>query len=237
MTPTYGGRSKKLVIIGGSLMEYRNKGKIKKAVIYGDSISTRNHGNGGYEVLLQETMGIAKIINHAISGSGLANITPDSTSELLTKEENIHEDVDLILLWHGTNDWYWGSEIGNLDMGKDTYLGALDFAVNTLRKASPKANIISFTPLFRYEKPDGCHEIGDGYHTKNKRGYTLGHYYDGLKRAGVELGFPVVDLRVWTNFHMKNAFLYFEDMVHPNGAGYKKINEIICAHLDFISFC
>lgn len=65
------------------------------------------------------------------------------------------------------------------------------------------------------------------YQTKNKAGFTLEAYYDAVIRAGVYYGFPVIDMRRFTGIHEENHELYLEDKVHPNRAGYEKIEKVL----------
>lgn len=218
-------------------MEYRNTGKINKAVIYGDSISTKNHGKGGYEALIKEKLKISEIINLAVGSSGISRTTPNSLAGLLENEANIHKDADLIIIWHGTNDWYWGAPLGELESNNDsTFYGALKSAVNKLRKLCPKAVIVFLTPIFRCETPDKCAVKKEGYVNKNSVKLTLKDYYDALINASVVWGFSVIDMRRLTNFHYYNAERYFEDYVHPNEAGYKVIADVIASNIDLVSF-
>lgn len=218
-------------------MGYGNIGKISSAVIYGDSISTRNHGNGGYESLIKEKLKISEIHNHAVGSSGISRTTPNSLVGLLDKEENIHEAVDLIIIWHGSNDWYWGAPLGDISSSdENTFYGALKAVINKLRKCSPAANIVFLTPIFRYEIPDRCFVKEEGYLNKNSIGLTLKDYHDAIMDLSVWLGFPTIDMRRLTNFHYYNAEKYFEDYVHPNETGYRKIAEVIASNIKFLSF-
>lgn len=201
--------------------------KVKKIVIYGDSISTVNHGDGGYEGYLRERFS-AEVVNYAISASGLSLITPNNTVSILADEGNIPKDADLILMWHGSNDWYWGSPIGNLlDGASDTFLGAVGEAVRRIRRAAPEAAFVWMTPIFRYEAPDEGSAAGNAYETENKVGNTLFDYYQALKQASVYHGFPVIDLRRLCGIHEGNQHLYLEDRVHPNKAGYERIFRVM----------
>lgn len=218
-------------------MEYKNIGKINKAVIYGDSISSRNHGSGGYEALIKEKLRINKIYNHAIGSSGMSRTTPNSLIGLLENEENIHKDADLIIIWHGSNDWYWGAPLGDLESNDEyTFYGALKLAVDKLRRLCLDATIVYLTPIFRYEIPDKCREMAEGYVNKNSANLTLKDYFDALIETSITLGFQIIDMRRLTNFNYYTAKKYFEDYVHPNQAGYKKIADIIATNIDLLSF-
>ncbi len=143
----------------------------KKIVIYGDSISTCLFGGGGYAGYLKEKFS-AEVLNYAISGSGLSLATPENTISILREDKNIPEDADLIIMWHGTNDWYWGSTLGTPESSdSNTFYGAIKEAVERIRKKAPNAVMVWLTPVFRYQMPDGGTREGKAYETKNKAGY------------------------------------------------------------------
>lgn len=204
---------------------------IKTVAIYGDSISTRDY-DGGYEPLLKSALSLDTVYNHSIGGSGLSLTTPDNLVSLLNAPERLHPDADLIILWHGTNDWYWGAPLGTPDSDDPaTFYGALSFAVDTLRKSAPNAELVMMTPLPRWQVPDRCTECTEAYETKNAAGHTLRDYEQAIFSRSRSLCFPVVDLRTAANIHAYNHPHYLLDGIHPSAAGYEKINRILVNHL------
>lgn len=201
--------------------------KLRKLAIYGDSISTGTHGEGGYESYLAQAFGV-ETANYAVGSSGLSLATPDSGAAILADENNIPADADVVFIWHGSNDWYWGSPVGEVtDQTPDTFLGAIAASVSSVRKKVPDALLVWGTPLYRFEAPDGGTKPGKAYGTKNKLGLTMEAYYEAIYRASVYHGFPVIDLRRLCGIHEKNQDLYLEDKVHPNRAGYEKIRRVL----------
>lgn len=209
--------------------------KAKTAVIYGDSISTRNYGNGGYEQYIKHELGLDVIHNHAISASALTDGTPNNLIRLLDDESMLHPDADLVVLWHGTNDWYWGAPVGNPMSGdlenESTYVGALNHAVRKIRAAAPQAKILCLTPLWRLQAPDGCETVAEAWINSNKIGATLRDYCHTLQEMSQLLCFPVLDMRSLTNFNEFNHPVYQPDMVHPSDAGYRVIADILCGFI------
>ena len=201
--------------------------ELKKIAVYGDSISTTLHGEGGYEGYLKKRFS-AQVVNYAVSASGLSLAAPDNTATILADEKNIPGDADLGIMWHGTNDWYWGSPLGRLeDKDSRTFLGAVGEAVRRIRRAAPCAAFVWLTPIYRYEAPDQGNAPGNAYETKNKAGFTLTDYHRGILEASVYHGFPVLDLRRECGIHAFNHSLYLEDGVHPNKAGYERIIQVM----------
>lgn len=201
--------------------------KVKKIVIYGDSISTGTHGEGGYEGFLKNTFQ-AETVNYAVGSSGLSFGSPNNAASILLDVKNIPEDADLVFMWHGTNDWYWGCPVGKIqDETPDTFYGAIRTAVRCIRRKAPDSVLIWATPIFRLEKPDGAEIESAAYETENKAGFTMEAYYDAVMRASVYYGFPVIDMRKLCGIHEENHELYLEDKVHPNRAGYEKIERVL----------
>lgn len=205
---------------------------LSKIVIYGDSLSTGTHGEGGYEGFLRETYHVESV-NYAVGSSGLSTATPNNTCEILADPENIPADADLVLLWHGTNDWYWGAPAGHLgDKTPDTFHGAIHTAIHCIREKLPDAVFVYMTPIFRLEQPDGCESVGIAYETPNKLGFTMESYYQALLEESIREGFFVIDMRRCVGIHEYNHEKYLEDKVHPNKAGYEKICRVLKKGLD-----
>ena len=73
---------------------------MKTIAIYGDSISTGTHGEGGYEAMLKSSLSLEKVYNFAVGSSGLTRKTPGGMLEVLDKNP-VPEDAELFLIWHG----------------------------------------------------------------------------------------------------------------------------------------
>ena len=210
---------------------------MKKLVIYGDSISTIECANGGYQSKLMPKIPFDVVCNHAVGASGLATGTPNNLISILEDPSKVHADADLVLLWHGTNDWYWGTPLGEeTDIDPSTYYGGLKVAVERIRQAAPQAKIMAFTPLFRLQAPDGCEIEAEAYDNPNKIGLTLAAYRDALIRVGARYSFPVVDLRTLTNFNLYNYPIYMPDKVHPSESGCEVLATIMANHIKLYGY-
>jgi len=216
---------------------YNNKGKISKCVIYGDSISTTDFSRGGYQQLLKDHLNIGEMINYAVSASGTAPSTPNSVYEKIIVNEKIEEDADLIIVWSGTNDWYWNVELGDIDnFSENTYCGAMRKCLLTLTERCETANIITMTPIARWQAPDGMTIDGDAHYYKNKAGHTLYEYSEMLEKLTAAIGIPMCDMRRLSGINIKNKDIYLRDNVHPSRLGYLRIAEIIAAFTNNLSF-
>ncbi|GHU87335.1 hypothetical protein FACS189476_02630 [Spirochaetia bacterium] len=193
-------------------------------VIYGDSISGVTHGGGGFQKSLVDGLGIERVFNHAIPSSGLSGCCPDALVNLIQNREVLHGDASILLVWHGTNDWFWGAPIGDMDNpDAAAFLGSLVIVVETLRRICPHAAIVWPTPIWRYEKPDGCPHAGEAWITKNKSGVTQQDISKAIIEASCRLCFAAPDMRRLSGIHAASAGALLEDGVHPNAAGYLNI--------------
>lgn len=187
-------------------------------VVYGDSISTGSHGSGGYLAALAE---LGEVRNHAIGGSPLAPTAPGSLVEVLADPARLHADADVAVVWHGSNDWFWGSPLGDPDApAAGSFRGALRRCVATLLAAAPGVRVLVPLPLPRFEAPAGTAVAGDAHTTPNRIGATLADYAAVLAEEA-DRGYRVVDLAM-AGLSIATPQLY-EDRVHPNAAGYARI--------------
>ena len=199
---------------------------MRNLFIYGDSLSTGTHGDNAYLDAIKSELGIEKINNFAVGSSGLTEHTPNSMMSILRNQmqdfSQISDTPDVILIWHGSNDWYWGSPMGSYD-DESTYRGAIRFVLDVLRKQYPEALIVWPTPIFRLENPDGSTCVDDGFINPNKNGDTLADVTNVLHEASVRFHFPIIDMGALVDIHLYNQEKHTEDRVHPNASGYKKI--------------
>lgn len=202
-------------------------------VIYGDSISTGAHGGGGYERSVMDALGASRVYNHAVGSSGLSLATPNSLVSLLERSDHLHPDADLILLWHGSNDWYWGAELGQFDDGNlHTFCGAMAHAVQRLRRASPKASLVFPTPIWRLEKPDRfAGDLEEAWTTPNQSGVTQRDIAECIIAGSYRFCFTAPDMRRRSQVHEGTAAVLLEDGVHPSAEGYQIISRVLISEM------
>lgn len=205
--------------------------KINKLFIYGDSLSTGTHGEGGYEPALAAALRPGRIGNFSVGSSGLSRRTPRGMLEVLDGQEERglleEEGADVVLIWHGSNDWYWGTPLGEAaDATEETFYGCIHQAVGRVRKRNPEALLLWATPLFRWERPFQGTEPGPAYELPNRAGATMLAYNEAVCRSAEREGFLLVPMRQLAGIHAENESRYLEDHVHPNRAGYERIEKI-----------
>lgn len=194
---------------------------MKRMAIYGDSISAGGYGNGGYEEKLKQTLKLDHIYNYAVSSSGVAGCTPNNLLTIL-EEQPIPADAELFLVWHGSNDWFWGSE-------PEVFRQAVADAVGKLRQAVPDAPIVWVTPIYRCEQPHNGTVRGDAGITVNRVGQTMAGYVRVLAEESITAGFDLLDMGRLCGITADNAAEFLEDFVHPNEAGYDRMVPVLAA--------
>lgn len=140
-------------------------------------------------------------------------------------------DVDILTIAHGTNDFTYGYALDNTENNEDvsTYLGALRYSLRKLMTAYPKLRIFVCTPIFRtWIDTDGKPiHYSDDVTQRDLGGYselTYKDYMDGLKSVADEYNIGYID-----NYHIGinryNRLNYFDDNdgAHPKIEGRKLI--------------
>ena len=204
---------------------------MKNCLIFGDSISTTNFSRGGYEEQLRLLLGAEKMINHAQNAAALTSGYPFSVCDEVTDSPQ-YDDVDVVIVWAGTNDWFYGVPLGEPD-GRlcDNFCGSLRKTMLTVSERYPKALAFYVTPVYRYSEYDGETVKFEAFDTKNAVGCTLYDYYKCMKEVSERVGFAVCDMRTVSGINKSNHTTYLRDGVHPTEFGYKRIANILC---DFI---
>ncbi len=205
---------------------------MKNCLIFGDSISTVNFSRGGFEEKLRCLLGAEKMINHAQNAAALTSGYPFSVCDTVN-DTPVYEDVDVVIVWAGTNDWYYGVPLGEPDgRFSDNFCGSLRKTMLTVSERYPKALAFFVTPIYRFSEYDGQTSKFESFDTKNAADCTLYDYYKAAKEVSERVGFPVCDMRTASGINKANHTVYLRDGVHPTEFGYKRIANILC---DFIS--
>lgn len=164
----------------------------------------------------------------------LSSWTPPTSYALrLETLKNIDfNSVDVLTIAHGTNDFSYGFNIGNLENTEDvqTYLGALRYSLRKLMTEFSKIRVFVCTPIFRtWIDSDGSpihysDDVTQGELADNSSSLTYADYMTGLKNVADEYNIGYID-----NYHIGmnryNRLNYFEvlDGAHPKIEGRKLI--------------
>lgn len=143
------------------------------------------------------------------------------------------EQVELLLIGHGINDYHSGMPINNEADAHDSYTfsGALRSALETLQKKYPQMRIVVVTPTYSwyvyYEEKDVTCEVND------QGGGILEDYVNAQIQVAESMGVEVIDL--YHDFYPHDEWSdwerYTTDGVHPNEEGRRLIAEKIYEYL------
>lgn len=191
----------------------------KRVAFLGDSITEMN----GYQELLRRHLNTSRDFTHAVSGTQLTG----RNQSFMQRAADITEQVDLIFVFGGTNDFHVGAPLGVPDNPATTvtFCGAVRKVCEILTAQHPDALIVFATPLQRTNPP------GTGVHDKNQLGLSLEDYAQAIIDVCAQLGIPVLDFYHTSAITEETAEQYLFDGLHPNQDGFKVIAAEIAQYL------
>ena len=137
------------------------------------------------------------------------------------------EDVDLILLEGGTNDFGWGIPFGTVsDRTGSTYLGALNLMIDTLLERYPNATVVLVTSWHSTDSrrmdfvANGMKSIKETNYANNSRVTVLDAGAESV--SGVDM-----TSKTFLSSYAKNG----TDINHLNAEGMKLVAENLLAEI------
>lgn len=162
-----------------------------------------------------------------ISGSSIANT---GASSIYANVQNMtaDENVDLITVWGGTNDWHSNITIGDFDTqlvsatrDTSTFYGGYIGIVEKLMELYPKARVVLIGTTPRAEN-NGV----DNYQNQtNAGGKYLRDYVDAVKVVAEYYGFPFLDLLRKSGINVLNITQYMERQGSEGAYYYLHLND------------
>ena len=133
--------------------------------------------------------------------------------------DDLPEDLDIIMVFGGTNDWSQSKALGAVDdepssENNATFYAAVKAVLDYLTINFPDAQLVFVTPLQRYRD--------DTFNAKNTQNLYMKDYVDAIKTLCAAYGVQVVDLYSNSKFHMNSEEFrntYVPDGTHPNAEG------------------
>ena len=206
--------------------------KGKKINFIGDSITEGarvENPENVYPAILKRTLGLAEARNYGIGGSRIARVQnmtdAPSDEDFNLRAERMDKDVDVIVVFGGTNDFGHGNiplgEYGDSDVY--TFYGAVKTLCLYLIKNFPDKQIVFMTPLHRLnEELDYNKRLEE----KNPNAKPLTDFVNAIREICELFSIPVLDMfkesgmpaRVWAWCER-----YMPDGLHPNDEGQKII--------------
>ena len=223
--------NKKIICLGDSITQGNNASEwgyyqIKSSKTYpslmGEILGAKvyNGGLGGGTAYGNRTIDLANVVSCLISGDfssiyeGISqyNLNKNAVANYQEIEELDLNDVDIITLSFGTNDWNFGYT-------KEQIKTALETNINALLTAYPHLKIYIFTPIIRF-KPS-TFEYGENWENDTTH-LTLLDIVDAEIEVANKLNVPVKDCFRTLGINGSNRTQYFNntDGTHPQPKGY-----------------
>lgn len=186
-------------------------------IISGDS----SNGGGPAEIISRLTG--CTYENRAHGGATIAR-TYDGRHNIVSDINNMAEDLDLICIDGGVNDFWLDVPVGEISPAGDfsgvlnvsTYIGALESIFRKAMMRWPGKPIVFIIP----------HKVSGAYgSSKNDVAYSL--FTDGAREVCRKYGIPYIDGKAVFNINgsfnlHRNLYFLDHDGVHPNEEGYRR---------------
>ncbi|MES2827614.1 MAG: SGNH/GDSL hydrolase family protein [Bacteroidota bacterium] len=202
----------------------------KKEIVWvtiGDSITYLNeHLNEtgdrvtkGYQTRVKEKLGAITYYNQGHNGWTAVGIAKEFDKLGVQKG-------DVYSIFLGTNDWWSGLPLGNLndykeDTGLKTVCGAFRVIVNKIKLINPEAKIIMITPMQRTDFVYLFDKKNNAWGSdKARNDQFLSAFADAVVQIAKYEHFDIVDLYHKKEMALKNL-VYFKQLKDPGTGEYK----------------
>lgn len=194
--------------------------KDKNLLSLGDGVSKI----GTYQEKVVKLLSMKGVTNKADNGLVLANMAANINEETL-------KNIDIVMILGGTNDFTQSKELGTIADGEnvDSFYGNVQKAINIIKKAKPKVEIVFLTPL-----KHGYLEGQPSYPDKNNLGYSLDDYAKSITEVCTKNSLPVIDLFNKSGIESSNISKFTTDNINLNEAGNEKVAQVISDKLNEI---
>ena len=209
-----------------ALKESFNYGK--SVAVFGGSVSVIPASNSA-KGLWEERLGMT-ITNFGVPGAGFSSLQGKSVQ----KQVDEAGVFDIYILWASTNDYTGKREIGSYtdytefdNFNKEklvTQAGGINYCIKKIYKINPKATIYFFTSSKAFNDRGA-------YDPFYKNGMV--DYVEMQKKICALHGIPFLDQFTLGGYNSYNKSIYYEDAIHMNALGYKKLGELQVSFLAF----
>lgn len=221
-----GSVSSQVSIEGAKLKSSLNWGK--SVAVFGGSVSVIPESDSA-KILWERHLGMA-ITNFGVSGAGFSSMQGKS----LQQQVDGAGVFDIYILWASTNDYTNKREVGSYTDytefdGYDpqkltTQAGGINYCIKNIYAKNPHASIYFFTSSKAFNDRGG-------YDPFDAAGMV--RYVEMQKKVCALHGIPVLDQFSLSGYNVFNKHLYYNDPIHMNARGYKKLGELQVAFLAF----
>lgn len=211
----------------------------KKIGFLGDSIT---NGVGAtdyahsYVGLMENEFGSGNVGEYGINATLIAVVEGQKPTEAMcVRYTDMPNDLDIVVVYGGTNDWYYGGAWGTVDStDTSTFLGALNVLMSGLVQKYCGKEIFFVTPM---SSDYSHHNTDDANPTSGK---TMKEYRDAIIERATHHAISVIDLYgmcgmdVAHNADNKTEYSY--DGVHPNDKGHQRVHDRIVTFISNILY-
>ncbi|MCF8274381.1 MAG: SGNH/GDSL hydrolase family protein [Flavobacteriaceae bacterium] len=209
-----------------TLKESFNYGK--SVAVFGGSVSVIPASDSA-KILWEKYLGMT-ITNYGVPGAGFSSLQGKS----LQKQVDEAGVFDIYILWASTNDYTNNRTIGsytdytefdNFNEEKlTTQAGGINYCIKRIYELNPSAVIYFFTSSKAFNDRgayDPFYEHG------------MAEYVEMQKMICKLNGIPFLDQFSLGGYNVFNKDLYYNDSIHMNTLGYKKLGELQVSFLAF----
>ena len=203
-----------------AFLSSKSIGFMGDSITYGIGASDRT--STSYVALMNNEFGT--VINYGVSGTLIADEAGYSNA-MVNRYSSMSDDLDIIVIYGGTNDWYYGTGWGTPDStDTTTFLGALNVLMSGLVEKYCGKEIFFVTPM-------SSEYSNHNTDNQNACGKTMLDYRNAIIERATHYAIPVIDLYSMCNMDVahnaSNKSYYSADGVHPNDAGHKRVHDRI----------
>lgn len=194
----------------------------KKAIDYqnivwsclGDSITDESNGEK-YPTMLMDEYGYKRMNNYAKSGATITTL--NESNNLQQQIEKVDKESDIISVFAGVNDFmFYSAPKGKKGFSDvETFYGAVDTLIKSLKARCPDAYIFFITP-YKCTWKDGR-----TYDKENAEGLILSDYVNVIIDLCNQYNLDYLNLFVDGGFDFNNP-MYTMDGLHPLGRFYEE---------------
>lgn len=200
----------------------------RSVAVFGGSVSVIPESDGA-KILWKNHLGMT-VTNYGVPGAGFSSLQGIS----LQQQVDGADVFDIYILWASTNDYTNKRKIGSYtdytefdgynEEKLTTQAGGINYCIKRIYELNPHAVIYFFTSSKAF----------------NDRGAYDPFFEDGMVKY-VEMqkkvcklhGIPFLDQFFLGGFNIYNKDLFYQDPIHMNALGYKKLGELQVSFLAF----
>jgi len=200
----------------------------KSVAVFGGSVSVIPESESA-KSMWEDYLGMT-VTNYGVPGAGFSSLQGKS----MQRQVDEAGVFDIYILWASTNDYTNHRDIGSYtdytefdgyDKKKLTsQAGGINYCIKRIYEINPHAVIYFFTSSKAFNDRGGY----DPFYAQG-----MNQYVDMQKKICLLHGIPFLDQFFLGGYNVYNKQLYYNDPIHMNASGYKKLGELQVSFLAF----